>query len=455
MPNHKKFNQSVHFSSARTLFKSGEDTPRALFERTLQRIEENESHVHAFVHLNIERARVEADASTKRYAAGKPLSAIDGMPFGVKDIIDTCDMPTQMGNSFFKNHQPKIDAACVRALKLGGAVILGKTVTTEFAIGRSGPTKNPWNTDHTPGGSSSGSAAGVGAGFVSAAFGTQTQGSIIRPSSFCGVVGFKPSIGALPIEGIHPLSATHDHLGVLAEGVKEAWAVARWVSEAHSSQDHRGLDGEMEIDEQPLPLRRVAFLKTQGFDELDQASQKAFEQSLDRLRQAGVKIVTPEESVVLKELCALLDQVPEYSLDLVSVDMRWPYLGYMDVAQEHMGPRFTDLKERAKTLTREDYQYRLSFRDGMRARFRELEHSFDALILPAASGIAPEGFINTGSRTLLTYSSFIGNPAITIPAMLVHQMPLGLQLMGFNGSDYLLARHCAWALDLFKESVTV
>jgi Asp-tRNA(Asn)/Glu-tRNA(Gln) amidotransferase A subunit family amidase len=205
----------------------------------------------------------------------------------------------------------------------------------------------------------------------------------------------------------------------------------------------------------PLPLRRVAFLKTQGFDELDQASQKAFEQSLERLRQAGAKVVTPEESVVLKELCALLDQVPEYSLDLVSVDMRWPYLGYMDVAQEHMGPRFTDLMARAKTLTREDYQYRLSFRDGMRARIRELEHSFDALILPAASGIAPEGFINTGSRTLLTYSSFIGNPAITIPAMLIHQMPLGLQLMGFNGSDYLLARHAAWALDVFKEPVTV
>jgi Asp-tRNA(Asn)/Glu-tRNA(Gln) amidotransferase A subunit family amidase len=120
-----------------------------------------------------------------------------------------------------------------------------------------------------------------------------------------------------------------------------------------------------------------------------------------------------------------------------------------------MGPRFTELIERATSLTREDYQFRLSFRDGVRARIRELEHSFDALILPAASGIAPEGFINTGSRTLLTYSSFIGNPAITIPAMLIHQMPLGLQLMGFSGADYLLARYSAWALDVFKEPVTV
>jgi Asp-tRNA(Asn)/Glu-tRNA(Gln) amidotransferase A subunit family amidase len=455
MQNHKKLNQSVHFSAARALFKTGQDTPRALLERCLQTIEANESDVHAFVKLNVESARIAADASTKRYAAGKPLSAIDGMPFGVKDIIDTGDMPTQMGNSLFKDHQPKIDAACVRALKLGGAVILGKTVTTEFAIGRSGPTKNPWNTDHTPGGSSSGSAAGVGAGFMSAAFGTQTQGSIIRPSSFCGVVGYKPSIGALPIEGIHPLSTTHDHLGVLAEGVKEAWAVARWVSEAHCSQDHRGLEGEMEIDEQPLPLRRVAFLKTKGFYELDQASQKAFEQSLERLRQAGVTIVTPDESAILKELCELLDQVPEYSLDLVSVDMRWPYLGYMEVAKEHMGPRFTDLMDRAAKLTREDYQHRLSFRDGLRARIKDLENRFDALILPAASGTAPEGFINTGSRTLLTYSSFIGNPSIAIPAMLINQMPLGLQLMGFYGVDYRLARHSAWALDLFKDPVTV
>jgi Asp-tRNA(Asn)/Glu-tRNA(Gln) amidotransferase A subunit family amidase len=355
-----------------------------------------------------------------------------------------------MGNSFFKGHQPSIDAACVRAIRQGGAIILGKTVTTEFAIGRSGPTKNPWNTGHTPGGSSSGSAAGVAAGFVSAAFGTQTQGSIIRPSSFCGVVGFKASFGALPTDGVHPLSKSHDHLGILAEGVQEAWAVLRWVSEVHSSQDHRGLQGPMELDSQPLPLRRVAFLKTQGYFELDQASQHAFEQALERLKAAGVEIVTPDDSVLLKELCALLDQVPDYSLDLVSMDMRWPYLGYLDVAKEHMGPRFTDLKERAARLTREDYQHRLSFRDALRVRVQELEHVFDAMILPSASGPAPAGFVNTGSRTLLTYSTFIGNPAFSIPAMMVDHMPLGLQLMGFTGADYRLASHAAWVHDLFR-----
>lgn len=453
MQNPKNRTHILEFSAARVKFKTGQDTPRALLERCLERISANESSIQAFTYLNVAGARAAADASTKRYASGHVLSAMDGMPFGVKDIIDTCDMPTEMGNSFFKGHQPQIDAACVRAIKLGGAVILGKTVTTEFAIGRSGPTRNPWNTDHTPGGSSSGSAAGVAAGFVSAAFGTQTQGSIIRPSSFCGVVGFKPSFGALPTEGIHPLSKSHDHLGILAEGVEQAWAVTRWISEVHPSQDHRGLQGPMELDSQPLPLRRVAFLRTQGFFELDQVSQQAFEHALDRLREAGVEIVTPDDSIVLKQLCAGLDSVPDYSLDLVSMDMRWPYLGYMEVAPEHMGPRFTDLKERAEILTREDYQHRLSFRDALRARVKELEHSFDAMILPSASGAAPEGFVNTGSRTLLTYSTFIGNPAFSIPAMLVDDMPLGMQLMGFTGADYRLARYAAWAHDLYRSTV--
>lgn len=451
MQNSKDLHQFTDFITARAKFSTGQDTPRALLERCLETIGAKESSIHAFTHMDIAGARVAADNSTKRYAVGKPLSEIDGMPFGVKDIIDTSDMPTQMGNSFFKGHQPKIDAACVRAIKLGGAVILGKTVTTEFAIGRSGPTKNPWNTEHTPGGSSSGSAAGVSAGFVSAAFGTQTQGSIIRPSSFCGVVGFKPSLGALPTEGVHPLSKSHDHLGILAEGVEEAWAVSRWISEVHSSQNHRGLEGPMALDTQPLPLRRVAFLRTQGYFELDQASQQAFEQALDRLRRAGVTVVTSDDSIVLKDLCALLDRVPDFSLDLVSVDMRWPYLGYLEIAKDQMGPRLTDLKERAALLTREDYHHRLSYRDALCARVKELKHAFDAMVLPSASGPAPEGFINTGSRTLLTYSTFLGIPAFSIPAMLVNKMPFGLQLMGFAGADYQLARHSAWTHHLFKD----
>lgn len=451
MQSHKRRPDLENFISARDKFKSGEDSPRAFLERCIEQIDASESAVQAFATLDLAQARQSADASTKRYLAGQALSPIDGMPIGVKDIIDTRDMPTQMNNGFFKGHQPRVDAACVRAIKLGGAVVVGKTVTTEFAIGRSGPTTNPWNTGHTPGGSSSGSAAGVAAGFMSAAFGTQTQGSIIRPASFCGVVGFKPSFGALPTEGVHPLSKTHDHLGVLAEGIREAWAVARWVSHAHSSQDQRGLEGPMELHAHPPSLRRVAFLKTKGWDELDTTSQRAFEMSLDRLRASGVQVVTPADSVALKGLCGLLDEVPEYSLDMVSVDMRWPYMGYLEAAPEHMGPRFTDLMQRAAQLSHEDYQLRLSFRDSLRVRLNELKHAFDAFVLPSASGPAPEGFVNTGSRTLLTYSSFIGCPAMTIPVMSVDQMPFGFQLMGFKGADYQLAQHARAAQDILSK----
>lgn len=450
MPNLKHIHPLGGFLDARKNFTAGLSSPRAYLDQCIAHIEASESTIKSFTAKKLEIARKNADESSKRYVEGNPLSLIDGMPIGVKDIIDTTDFPTEMGNSFFNGHQPKIDAPCVRALKLGGAIILGKTVTTEFAIGRSGPTVNPWNTAHTPGGSSSGSAAGVGSGFMSAAFGTQTQGSIIRPASFCGVVGFKPSLGMLPTEGIHPLSRSHDHLGILAQGVREAWAVTRWVSQVHAGQNDRGLQGAIELGDRPTPMQQVAFLKTKGWDELDAASQNAFETTLEKLRQAGVTIVTPEESVQLKSLCELLDFVPDYSLDMVSMDMRWPFTGYIEIAPDHMGPRFKELMARASSLSQEDYQLRLSFRDGLRARMAELSQRFDALVLPAASSPAPEGFVNTGSRTLLTYSSFMGTPSFSLPVMTVDEMPFGLQLMGFMGADYQLAQHAQWTSEILS-----
>ncbi len=162
-------------------------------------------------------------------------------------------MPTQMNNAYFEGHIPRADAACVRAMREGGGIMLGKTVTTEFAIGRSGPTVNPHNPAHTPGGSSSGAGAGTAAGMFCAGFGTQTQGSIVRPASFNGVVGFKPTLGALSTDGVHPLSRSHDHLGVLGQSVDTVWALARWVGEIAPCQDSDGLGGMVGA---PLGARR-------------------------------------------------------------------------------------------------------------------------------------------------------------------------------------------------------
>jgi Asp-tRNA(Asn)/Glu-tRNA(Gln) amidotransferase A subunit family amidase len=433
------------FSDALTRFYEGSDSPRAYLERCIERIEAEEGRIKAFCHFDLDAARQAADESTKRYTAGQPLSPIDGMPIGVKDIIDTAGMPTQMNNEIYRGHVPRCDAACVRATREGGGVIVGKTVTTEFAISRSGPTTNPHDLNRTPGGSSSGSAAGVAAGMIAAGFGTQTQGSILRPASFCGVVGYKPTLGALSTDGVHPLSRSHDHLGALADSVDDAWALCRWVSEQAVGQDQWGLSGPVGAPVPALPLTRVAVLRTNGFGELNEDCLQAFENLLGRLRSEGVSLTEPDEDPALKAVIERLELVPENSLDMVSYDMRWPFLGYLENHAGDLGPRIHELMKRARTLTRENYRELLMLRAELRERIAALRDMYDAFVLPAASEIAPEGFGFTGSRTMLVYWTFVGLPAYSVPVMSVRGLPLGVQIAGLHGEDYRLTRHAKWA----------
>src|SRR5215468_139064 len=206
-------------------FISGEDSPRAFLERCLAALEAFEPTIGAFVTLNLAAARVAADESTRRWRAGKPLCGIDGMPIGIKDIIETVDMPTENGSPLFAGFRSERDAASVAALREAGAVIVGKTVTTEFASTEPRGTRNPHDLRRTPGGSSSGSAAGVVAGMVSTALGTQVIGSTIRPASYCGCIGFKVSVGALNRGGSYD-GLSQSATGVLATTLDDAWQVA-------------------------------------------------------------------------------------------------------------------------------------------------------------------------------------------------------------------------------------
>lgn len=432
------------FSTAVDQFKQGRATPRDFLESCIDAIDRGEPTVKAFVCTDLAKARQLADESTVRYRDGCPLSPIDGMPIGIKDIIDTVDLPTEMNSPVYKGHRPKSNAAAVRAMLEGGGIPVGKTVTTEFAIGRSGPTVNPHNIAHTPGGSSSGSAAGTAAGMVAASFGTQTQGSLIRPASFCGVVGFKPTLGSLSTDGVHPLSSSHDHLGVIADSVSDAWRLARWVSECAPPQDRPGLSGPIHGSPPASPLGRVAVLRTQGFEDLSPASLKAFEAALAQLRAHGVNVVESEADPALATLVTRLDRVPALSLEMVSYEMRWPYMGYLAAHPEQLGPRIHALMEQARGISRDHYRELLRYRDELRRLTAPLGDSYDAFVLPAASGPAPEGFEYTGARTLLVYSSFLGVPAYSLPVMTVDSMPFGLQLMGFANADYRLTRHAQW-----------
>jgi len=227
--------EPVSFVRAAADFRDGRTTPRRFLERCLEAISRHDRTIKAFVTLDARGARKAADAATRRYEQARPLSPVDGCPIAVKDIIATADMPTEMNSPIYRKWRPKADAACVMALRRAGAIVIGKTVTTEFAIGRSGPTRNPFDPTRTPGGSSSGSAAAVACGMAPAALGTQTVGSVLRPAAYCGVVGFKPTHGGLPTGGIHLLSPTSDHLGVIAATVEDAWLVASQISVAAAS----------------------------------------------------------------------------------------------------------------------------------------------------------------------------------------------------------------------------
>src|SRR5258705_1621396 len=246
-----------------TQFASGAENPRDFLEACLANLNTWEPKVGAFVNLNIEGARQAADRATARWRAGAPLSPIDGMPIGIKDIIETADMPTEMGSPLFAGWRSQKDAASVAALRQAGAVILGKTVTTEFAASEPRNTCNPWNLAHTPGGSSSGSAAAVASGMISAGLGTQVIGSTIRPASFCGCVGFKPTVGALNREGSHDYQS-QSCTGILAATLADAWQVACEIAQRVGGD--AGTPGLMGPERAPEPVkpRRLAFLETAG-----------------------------------------------------------------------------------------------------------------------------------------------------------------------------------------------
>ncbi|MFW5832887.1 MAG: amidase [Pseudomonadota bacterium] len=427
-------------------FAEGRTSPRDVLEQHLARLDAAEPTIRAFVVHDLDKARAAADAAAQRWRDGRPLSPIDGMPIGVKDIIQTADFPTRMNSPIFADAQPGIDAACVRAVKEGGGVIVGKTVTTEFAIGRSGPTLNPHDPKHTPGGSSSGSAASVGAGMVAAAFGTQTQGSIIRPAGFCGAVGFKPSHGALSVQGVHPLSETLDHLGVIADDVEDAWRFARWVAERAPGPLGESLGGPLFEDLDPVRPKRVGLVATSGFDELDATSRDAFDRLRARLDAAGVEVVEPSRDDRLAALVRGLEPLPPHSLDLLAFEMRWPFLGYREQQPDGLGPRLHELTSRALELSRDAYVGLRHERLQLRAQLMRLVDDFDAFILPSGSGPAPEGLAYTGSRTNLVYWTYLGCPCFSLPLMQVGHLPFGLQLAGFAGQDRRLARQAVWLM---------
>jgi Asp-tRNA(Asn)/Glu-tRNA(Gln) amidotransferase A subunit family amidase len=430
-------------------FADGGDSPRAFLERCLELLGAWEPAVDAFVTLNLDAARAAADESTKRWREGNAISPIDGMPVGIKDIIETADMPTQNGSPLFDGFRSERDAASVAALREAGAVIVGKTVTTEFAATEPRGTKNPWDTTRTPGGSSSGSAVAVAMGAISAGIGTQVLGSILRPSSFCGCFGFKPTVGAINRGGSYDGLSQSTH-GPIAATLPEAWRVAWEIAQrAGGDPGFPGLYGRPE----PPPAKRpekFAFIETDGWKVATGGAKQALEEVIARLRAAGIAVASRTEDDQVAAVETAIHGAKELSISINTWESRWPLNTYKARDAGKLSKHMLERSSHAESMSLDSYRRDIAVRDQLRATYQKLAIEFDACITLAAPGAAPVGLHSTGDAIFNAPASMLGIPALSLPVLSDEGLPLGLQLMGFAHRDAALFGTAAWVLAMMK-----
>jgi Asp-tRNA(Asn)/Glu-tRNA(Gln) amidotransferase A subunit family amidase len=439
------------FLPATAKFASGKDSPREFLERCIADLDAWEPKIGAFVNLNLAGARAAADRSTNRWRAGRPLSPIDGMPIGVKDIIETIDMPTENGSPLFAGFRGNRDGASVAALREAGGVIVGKTVTTEFAWMHPRATKNPWDLSRTPGGSSSGSAAAVAVGAVSAALGTQVFGSIVRPASFCGCFGFKPTVGAINRGGSHDALSQSTH-GPIAASLPEAWAVAYEISRrAGGDPGYPGLYGPPTCPTPSKP-RRFAVLETDGWAVATSAAKEAFAEASARLKSAGVTLASRREDENIAAVEDAIHGARELCANIIAWESRWPLNTYCARDAGKLSQAMLDLSARAEALTLDDYRRDIAERERRRAIYRSLEAEFDGCLTLSAPGAAPVGLGWTGDPAFVIPGSMLGVPAISLPLLQDGGLPLGLQLLGFADADAALFSTAGGVMALLQQA---
>jgi len=371
-----------------------------------------------------------------------PLS---GIPVGIKDIIATSDMPTTNGSPVYRGHVPTVDAWVVERLRQLGATIFGKTVSTEFAWRHPGPTVNPWNPDHTPGGSSSGSAASVAAGLVPLALGTQTLGSIIRPAAFNGVVGLKPSFGAIPRIGVHPLSPSLDHVGFFARRVDDV-AFALSLLAGASDQDIHGrplpsFAVDIERGLQPLDRPRFAVVRFSKWSRAEAEQQQVFEAAIAKLRDGGAVLHELELSELDDTNWKAINTILASEAALIFADL---VARYPDRSSDHL----KSLVESGKAPSAIDYLAAKALQDHWRHRLTAELSGCDALLTLPAFGEAPRGLHYTGDAEYCAPWTLLGAPAVTLPAGFgKNGLPLGLQIVGSYRNDHRMLRVAKWVED--------
>ncbi len=424
---------------AARFIRDGAISAEQLMESCLARVREVDGDVQAWAYLDTEHALARARARDEARKQGQPVGPLHGVPVGIKDIIDTADMPTEDGTVLHAGRTPVADAALVAALRAAGAVIMGKTVTTEMATYTPGKTRNPRNPAHTPGGSSSGSAAAVAAGMVPLAVGSQTNGSVIRPAAFCGVYGYKPTYGLIPRSGVLKQSRALDQIGVFARTVEDTALIAEQligVDPADPDTRPRAriplLAGAMQ--EPPLPPS-IAFIKTPAWERADPETQEAFGELVAHLGDRVVELELPGSATLAWD----------WHRTVMEAEMAASYDAEWERGRDRLSESLRQQLERGRAIPALDYQKALARIQLVNEALTEIFSSYDAILTPSAAGTAPQGLASTGDPAFCTLWTFCGMPALNLPLMTgANGLPIGVQLVGPRMGDARLLCTGRW-----------
>ncbi|MEE9285395.1 MAG: amidase [Dehalococcoidia bacterium] len=434
-------------AEAAALIASGQLSPVELVASCIERIDQVEPHVQAWALVDRTRAMEAARQCEEEIAQGKRKGPLHGIPIGVKDIFYTAGLATEAGSRVMAGFVPDHDATSVARLREAGAIVLGKTQTTEFALFDPAPTRNPWGLEHTPGGSSSGSGAAVAAGMCPLALGSQTAGSVLRPAAYNGVVGLKGRHGRVSAYGVVPLAWTLDHVGVLARTVEDAavvlQAIAGYDPQDPYSLDEPAPDYAAALQDPPGPPR-LGLVREHFFEKTDLEMQRHTDDVVRRLREAGAAV----EEVSLPPSFAT---IAETLRPIITTECAAFHQESFAKHKDLYGPRIRSIIERGLAVTGAQYAQAIQQRHRQRLEMTPVAEAFDALVTPGATGDAPGDLTTTGDPAMQTPWSVLGFPSISLPSGLSQAgLPLAVQLAAApRGEERLLqaARWCQGVLD--------
>ena len=411
----------------------GKLTSEALVRSCLERIDSRESQVKAWVHLDREFALAQArecDKSTKR-------GPLHGIPFAAKDIMDTADLPTEYGSPIYKGNRPKADAACVALSRAAGGVLLGKTVTTEFAS-RSplGNTTNPHNPEHTPGGSSSGSAAAVGDFMVPLGFGTQTVGSVIRPAAFCGCIGYKPSFGEFSTQGVKQNTASFDTVGLFARAVEDL-GLFRAALTGFAAKPLGAI---------PVNNLKIGFCRTMFWDRAEEYTKKFLEEAASALAKAGAKISDVDLGKPFEQFESMGRRINDFEF---SRGLTWERQHHWNLLSQFQRDKFAGWLN----ISYEQYREAEDVLEKCRNHLADAMEDLDLLLTPSAPGEAPAGLASTGDTSFNILSTWTYTPCLTLPVFTGPSgLPVGIQLIGHRNQDHRMLEGAQAVYRVFSKS---